>query len=174
MEIWKLWAEGYESYSGRNHSKKQSYKPIYISNLGNIRGRETRLDSKGYLSFQYKGITFRLHHQVAKLFIDNPENKRCVDHINTIRTDNRVENLRWVSHKENSNNKITKEKMINNHADFNGSSNPRARKVQCVETGEIFGCAKLAADKYNVSKCLISNAANYNRKACGYNWKYLS
>ena len=44
---------------------------------------------------------------IAETFIPNPDNKPQVDHINTNRTDNRVENLRWVTHKENMNNSTT-------------------------------------------------------------------
>ena len=45
-----------------------------------------------------------LHKLVGLTFIPNPENKPEIDHINAIRTDNRVENLRWVTRKENDNN----------------------------------------------------------------------
>lgn len=45
-----------------------------------------------------------LHRLVGLTFIDNPDNKPEIDHINAIRTDNRVENLRWVTRKENDNN----------------------------------------------------------------------
>ena len=45
-----------------------------------------------------------IHRLVALHYIPNPENKRDVDHKNRDRTDNRVENLRWVDHTENCQN----------------------------------------------------------------------
>ena len=50
------------------------------------------------------GKTEYVHRLVAKNFIPNPNNLPYVDHINRIRDDNRVENLRWVTALENSNN----------------------------------------------------------------------
>ncbi len=47
---------------------------------------------------------YMIHRLVAIHYIDNPENKPEVDHINRIKDDNRVENLRWVNREENMNN----------------------------------------------------------------------
>ena len=56
------------------------------------------------LSKDGKRKNYLTHRLIAEHYIPNPDNKPCVDHINRIKTDNRIENLRWVTHKENSKN----------------------------------------------------------------------
>lgn len=61
-----------------------------------------------------KSKQYSLHRILAKAFIPNPDNKPEVDHINTNRTDCRLENLRWVTHAENMRNPLSQQSIKSN------------------------------------------------------------
>ena len=89
------------------------YEGLYeVSNKGRvyshfIKGIKKKRLHNGYevidLTKDNKRTTKSVHRLVAIAFIDNPENKPTVNHINEIKSDNNVENLMWATHKENSN-----------------------------------------------------------------------
>ena len=60
---------------------------------------------RGYLAIQIRihgrGKTIYIHRMLAMLFIPNPENKRCINHIDGQKDNNSLGNLEWCTHKEN-------------------------------------------------------------------------
>lgn len=78
-----------------------------VSNLGRVKINGVITKPLTH-SMGYKCIGgFLVHRAVAELFIPNPENKPFVDHIDTNRVNNHINNLRWVTNKENCNNPFT-------------------------------------------------------------------
>ena len=104
--------------------------PLYqISNTGLV--KLTRLNRllNGTLINGYKSVTLKItndanlcrlvHRLVAEAFIENNDDTKIfVDHIDTNKLNNNVSNLRWVSHKENMNNVITKQNISDGKLGF--------------------------------------------------------
>lgn len=103
------------------------YEGLYqVSSVGNVkslpkyRSKTDRIlkgyiDKDGYVKVrlcpnQKERKSYFVHRLVAIAFINNDECLPEVDHLNTIKNDNRVENLKWCNHKLNVNNKITLKK----------------------------------------------------------------
>jgi len=93
--------EGYENYLIHPDGKVQNKKTKRYLKYG--------YDGGGYLQVKLckDGIpkNIKIHRLVATQYIPNPDNKPQVDHENGIKTDNRIENLRWATSSENNQNK---------------------------------------------------------------------
>ncbi len=186
IEIWKP-VKGFENYE--------------VSNLGQVkslnynRTKEAKIlkpwvDKYGYLrvnlSKNGKGYAKKVHRLVASAFIPNIGDNPQVNHIDGDKTNNKVDNLEWVTCKENIQHawntglsrmtKKHKKKLSESHK---GNKNPKSKRVICVTTGEIFNCILEAEEKYNTSH--ISECCKGKRKTAGKHpdtgekliWEYL-
>lgn len=110
-EIWKI-IEDYPNYEISSWGRVRS---LNYKGKGSVGVLKPRINGIGYaLIWLYKdgvGKTFSIHRLVAKAFLPNPEGKTEIDHINAKRSDNRLDNLRWVSSSENSQNPITNKRQ---------------------------------------------------------------
>lgn len=178
QEIWKEF-----SINGRTK--------YLVSNLGRVKNvrskvvRKPKLDKHGYyvlgFGIKYKKKHIHIHRLVAQAFIPNLLDKPCVNHINGIKTDNRVENLEWVTYKENSihayytglfSNEV---KEIINKTLYSNSMKSRKQIIQYKDNVEIgrFESIADAGRKNKIKPCEISNVLRGRYKSYkGYTFKY--
>ena len=152
----------------------KEYEGLYqVSNFGNIKSlrnshgnnREKilkpKLDRYGYNCVslykfkKHKNKT--VHRLVAQAFIENPNNLPQINHINEVKTDNRVNNLEWCTNKYNGNYGSVKEKrslaIIKRNLTY--GNHPNAKRVVC--DGFEFDSLKACAEYYNVTLSAISH-----------------
>lgn len=180
-----------------------------VSNLGRVRGLpiETRfgdrikkytlryltpkISKRGYfivgLTRKHKTYTKNIHRLIAEAFIPNPNRCPCIDHIDTNPLNNSLNNLRWCSYKENSNNPLTikhqseatKLRWLN--GGFDNRNNLHYQKVaQFTKGGELVKVwesiieASKALNIDNSSITCVCKGRNKKRHtAGGYVWKYV-
>ena len=161
--------------------KGETYENFKVSNLGRVMNLNYRGTGKaklakpfdnghGYLqvhlSKNKKTYNFLIHRLVAETFIPNPNNLPEINHIDEDKTNNRVDNLEWKSHKGNCNHGTRTERM----------AKTQSKKVlQFTLSGEYIRewestqeCGRNGFNQGNVCQCCNGKLPHYK----GYKWCY--
>lgn len=119
-----------------------------------------RIDRGGYLTVRLsnkgKDCTVYVHRLLGFAFLDNPENKCCINHIDGNKRNNDLSNLEWVTMAENMQHAYRLGLIV----DFPG----KCRKVIDKCSGAVFESIKMAADFYMIPYSTCKNYINGNRQ----------
>lgn len=170
---------------------KETWKPITctdivmyeVSSEGKVRNLKTGrilkpfYSTKGYarvnLTSAYNDKTKQtkkhyIHRLVAQAFIPNLKNLSDVNHKDEIKTNNNLDNLEWISHRDNLNYGTRNERVA--------KSNSKPIQQLDMKTGLIiatYPSASIASKETGILISNISMAAKGKRKTTGgYGWKY--
>ena len=169
IEIWKV-INGYENYE--------------VSSFGKVRNTKTgRILKQATLSGYYcvglssgKTKTYSVHQLVAKTFILNPENKQQVNHKDKNKLNNTIQNLEWVTNKENSIHRSNGVKQTTNQnleiyrIDVN--TNKILEKYNSIEDGAKWVLEqKLSTKIHSARSCISCSVREITNSSFGFKWK---
>lgn len=143
----RIWRKPYQVIRGDGHVMSFPEKEY-----------KTFSDKGGYSIFRNQGVNYKVHRVVAELYINNPDNLPEVNHKNGIKSDNRIENLEWVSRSDNQKHAfiVLKRKRGQKLSDEDMLEIYRLRNVDKLMLKEI-------SPMFGVTMQTISNIAKGNR-----------
>lgn len=166
--------EEYRKIAGTNYQ---------VSSKGNIKNSKghilkSKRTNTGYLAVCINGKWKYIHRLVAFAFIPNPDNKPCVNHIDSNRENNNIENLEWCTMSENiiHGYRFGNIKAAQGFLGKNGSRHPRSLRIIANINGidksyESINIAskELGIPRGNICRCLKGKC----KQAKGITFNYM-
>lgn len=170
-EIWKT-VDGYEGYQISSLGRLRKEKNGRFYYLKQSKRWSQHKEKSGCYYMEYalykngKRKTFAVHRLVATAFIPNDNNYPVVNHKNGIKDDNRVDNLEWCTHKQNSIHAYCVLNVTKNYGEI----------IQYTKDGLLvkeYNCPSAAAFELKISVGNIIRCAKKQRAvAGGYIWRF--
>ena len=172
------------------------YEGLYqVSSLGKVKSlaRESKrntfkekilnphLDGRGYpfVALYRNNVPkqIKVHKLVATAFLDNPENKPTVNHIDEDKTNNTAENLEWATFKENANHGTRNQRIASANRENHNRCAKQRKPVDQYDINGYFmntwNSASAVADFFKINRSEITQCCKGKRKQCkNYFWKY--
>lgn len=167
------------------------YEGLYeVSNLGRVKSLDYNHTGKdgilkpensthgGYLRVHLckdgKTRNLRVHRLVAEAFLPNPNNLETVNHKDEVKTNNVVDNLEWMSQKDNNN--YGTRNMRASETNINNLGVSKAVQMLDKQTGELLGTFSsirvaervTGISRYGICLCCRSK----QKSAGGFLWQY--
>ena len=176
-EVWKD-IPGYQGYyqaSNFGRIRSVEHTKTFIKHYSDGRDVENTVTYPSRILSQkmssgYLGVTTSVdgvvsyplvHRLVALAFLDNPDDRPQVDHIDGDRTNNKPENLRWVTSKENHANAVK-------HGTHTSQQVYKKKPVRDVDTGRVFSSMLEAELEYGIPRGRISAAIKSGHRVYGH------
>jgi len=129
-------------WNDRNKGYSDMLEHVYLQSQNRGKGKKDM--QTNYYCVYINGKTHNVHRLVALAFIPNPMEKEQVNHINGIKTDNRIENLEWATNKENA--------LHANNTGLRDHVYESSRKVSKKDIEEMIKLRKKGIDMIEISK----------------------
>jgi len=155
---------------------------------GRIRDKQTKeiipqwVGKDGYCIASLSNKLYRVHRLIALTFVDNPMNLPVVNHKNFCKTDNHIENLEWVSHRENAKHSFTSHHRDETMEKWVKKVQPLAADASKTKVAQydlsgklikIYDSQKEASELTKIARSSITSCVTHKRKtAGGYKWEY--
>lgn len=154
-----------------------------VSNLGNVKRINYKRNKNDYILKQFYNVRgyyqiglyinnkqkyYYVHRLIAQAFIPNPNNYPIINHINGIKSDNRINNLEWCTHTHNIRHAFSTGLNI---API-GDNHKRSKKIIDIVTGEIYHSALTLSLKLGINRGTLKSWLNNNRPN-NSNFRYL-
>lgn len=163
--LWHPVAKNYEISNTGLFRRIDNKKPLKLHHYSN-----------GYAFYHMNNKGHLAHRLVAKAFIPNPENKRCVNHKDGNKDNNHVDNLEWVTHSENHKHAYRDLNRVSYWKGRKGKLHSHSKKVYKLDKEGIiiaeYPTAREAALSQGYGKRTIDKCIRGNYRIYGHYYVY--